>query len=102
MNLDVDRYLYIFSLLQILQGQRQGTHQQQSQGNSPQLHVIGDVTTTSDEVAHHQMYEASGNQEVQEDSNVAAQLSNAQLSNQCCYVPAAPSNGEIYGIQERN
>jgi len=98
---------------QILKEQRQEIHQQQAQGYSPQIHVnlIGDVTTTSDEVAHHQIYEASGNQEqevqevqeyIQEDSSghVVAQLSNVQDYNQSYYVSAAPSNGEIPGIQE--
>ena len=96
--------LFIFSL-QILK--LQGIHQQQSQGYSPQTHVIGDVTTTSDEVAQHQMFETSGNQEVREvqedcSEHVVARFSNVQDYNQSSYLSAAPSNGDISGIQEQS
>ena len=68
---------YIFSLLQILE--EQGTHKQ---GYSPKTCMINDVTKNNDHVAHHQMQEASGSQEIQgniqEDSNLDAEMKNVQ------------------------
>ena len=87
----MDDEFCIFSFLQILK------EQEISRGKSPKL---ADVTKTSDELAHLQIHESAVNQEVQEniqeDSNLVAEINNVQDPNQSYNVSAAPSTGEIH------